>query len=323
MSISKVFTLLVSEPTGHSFTVTPIPQHEGIYIGIDQTIRPCLFVTARDRLTEPNLRTARISLHLNQKYQLIFTDGSSQTDVFHALVCETTEHTDRETFFVLADAFLAQNNDITSASQSIVPFFRSMARLFAVDPALDLGAERQGLWGELFMMRQVCGYQFWAPFWHNEVRRIFDFSAPGKHLEVKTAAGGKRIHHFSHRQVYSLEGEEIIVASLLVRDEDTGLSLRELIAECRFVLQQSPYILKLERAVRHAGMEDPAQVGPIFNQAEAIHELRWFRSIDAPHFCLPEPPGVSQTSYRVDLSNAPQLDLDELKVWLDSWFAKD
>jgi hypothetical protein len=194
-----------------------------------------------------------------------------------------------------------------------------MARLFAIDPARDLKAERQGLWGELFLMRQIRGFQFWAPFWHSEVRQLFDFSTPNKHLEVKTTIENNRIHHFSHRQLYPLQGEEIIVASLLVIEDDKGLSLRELIDDCRSVLLQTSYYLKLENAVRHAGMEDSSEIGPKFDPADAQLKLGWFHSVDIPHFRVPEPPGVSQTSYRVDLSEAPQLDNDELNIWFDSW----
>jgi hypothetical protein len=265
------------------------------------------------------LRTARLSLFLNQSYCLFFPDNSKTKGIFHALVCESTDRDDAETFLSLVEIFLAQNIDLTSVSQNLVSFFRSMARLFAIYPARDLKAERQGLWGELFLMKQVHGFQFWAPFWHGEVMQLFDFSTLNKHLEVKTAIGNTRIHHFSHRQIYPMQGEEIIIVSLLVIEDDKGLSLRELIADCRSALIQTPYYLKLEKAVRHAGMEDPAEIGPQYNLNDARLKLDWFRSIDIPHFRLSEPPGVSQTTYKVDLSEAPRLNHDEFNSWLDNW----
>jgi len=188
-----------------------------------------------------------------------------------------------------------------------------------VGPARDLEGERQGLWGELFVMKCIRGFLFWAPFWHSEVTRLFDFTAPGRRVEVKTVVGGLRVHHFSHRQIFTLAGEEIIIASLLLREEESGVSLQQLIKECRAALQKSPFFLKVEKAVRHAGMKDISETGPIFDAAEAERALAWFRSTDAPHFRMPEPPGVSETRYKVDLSGAPRLDPHEVEVWLDAW----
>jgi len=235
------------------------------------------------------------------------------------LICEKGDQSDIETFIVLVDAFLVQNHDHRMASQNIGPFFRSVARLFSITPGRDRDNERQGLWGELFVMSQVRGFKFWAPFWHNEVTRVFDFSAPGRRLEVKTSASGQRIHHFSHSQVFANEGEEIVVTSLMVTEDDTGLSLRELITSCREIFIHTPHYLKLEKAVRYAAMDDSSETGPIYNERNAIDALYWFKAVDIPHFWIPEPPGVSHTSYRIDLSSAPRIDPIELNVWINSW----
>lgn len=319
MIISDLFTILVASPSKHFYTILPVPNCKGLYFGIDRALRPCLFVAATNMLHEPSIRTVRVSFFPNRIYQLSLLDGSEQTGIFHTLVCDSSDRSDEEAFMVLVDAFIAQNIDLPSASGNIGSFFRSMARLFAIERATDLTSVRQGLWGELFMMKSCRGYQFWVPYWHSEVTRLFDFSSSGKRLEVKTTISGQRIHHFSHRQVYSLENEEIVIASILLREDDAGLSLRELITECRSELLKSPDYLKLEKAVRHAIMDDPSEIGPKYNFLEALNSLGWFRSLDVPHFANPEPPGVSQTSYRVDLSTSPSLDPDELKNWIDCW----
>jgi hypothetical protein len=224
---------------------------------------------------------------------------------------------------LLVEAFLAAEHQEGMVSFSaLASFFHSMLRLFSVGRATDLESERQGLWGELFVMSRVRGFLFWAPFWHLDATRTFDFSAPGKRVEVKTVTGQERLHYFSHRQVFALEGEEIVIASLLLRREDAGLSLKDLIVQCHTALLGTPYYMKLYKAIRRAGMEDPAEPGPIFDADDAGRALAWFRSEDIPHFSEPEPPGVSQTRYRVNLSGAPQIATGELEAWLDSWAVK-
>ena len=194
-----------------------------------------------------------------------------------------------------------------------------MVRLFAVTPAKDLQAERRGLWGELFMMSRVRGFRFWAPFWHSESTRRFDFSCGRNRVEVKITTRPERTHHFSHRQIYAIEGEEIVVASKVASEDDSGLSLRQLIQDCRSALLGTPDYLKLEKAVRQAGMESSSETGTVIGLAEAEEGLAWFRSMDIPHFRVPEPAGVTETRYKVDLSTAPQVTAAELDDWLRPW----
>jgi hypothetical protein len=222
----------------------------------------------------------------------------------------------------MVEALLARYDEEQLSQETIGSFFRSMKRLFSVGPARDLQGERQGLWGELFMMSRVRGFAYWAPFWHSETTRTFDFSAGTRHVEVKTALGSDRVHHFGHRQVYELEGEQTIIASLLLRKEDAGLGLRELIVKARSSLQGSDNYFKLEQAVRQAGMETEGEEGPVFDPSEAEQSLAWYKAADAPHFRMPEPPGVSQTHYRVDLSIAPKVTSEELDGWLESWIPR-
>lgn len=111
----------------------------------------------------------------------------------------------------------------------------------------------------------------------------------------------------------------MVIASLLLRKEDAGLSLRDLIAQARSALKGTEHYFKLELAVRHAGMEAMDEPGPSFDPSEAAQWLSWYRATDAPHFTMAEPAGVSQTHYRVDLSTAPTVNEVELARWLDGW----
>ncbi|MBF8294202.1 MAG: hypothetical protein HW389_747 [Bacteroidetes bacterium] len=319
MSVREIFARLIENPSGHAYTVAPVPGHDDVYLGIDIARHPYIFVRAEQRLFEPPLRTAQISLQLSQEYSLVLAGGAATRQLLHSMRCESSDHTEVQSFLTLMDALLAQYEIEHIDGEKLASFFRSMVKLFSVTQARDLQTERQGLWGELFVMRQTRGFRFWAPFWHSETNRLFDFSSNQKRVEVKSAVGQQRIHHFSHRQVYALNGEEIVIASILLREEDAGLSLRDLIIEARSKLLGMADFLKLERAVRRAGMESGDGSGPMFDPVQADASLRWFRSADTPHFRMPEPPGVSETRYRADLSTAPNLSDDELERWLNSW----
>ena len=70
------------------------------------------------------------------------------------------------------------------------------------------------------MMSRVRGFRFWAPFWHSEVERRFDFSCGRNRVEIKITTRPERTHHFSHRQIFAIEGEEIVVASIVAAEDD-------------------------------------------------------------------------------------------------------
>lgn len=317
MSIREVFDELRANPSGHTYTVAPLPSHDDVSLGVDNAGRPTLFARADRRSFDAPLRTAQVSLQPSQEYRI--AGNGAERQLLHALRCESNEPSAVSGFLILIEAFLAHHAEQRISGDELAAFFRSMVRLFSTGPARDLQSERQGLWGELFVMQRVRGYRFWAPFWHSEVTRVFDFSTHTRRVEVKTAVGGQRIHHFSHRQVFAVADEQIVIASLLLREDDVGLSVRQLIAECRTALLGTPHFLKLERAVRHAGMEDLDLEGATYDAADAERQLAWFRAADTPHFRLPEPPGVSDTRYRIDLATAPRLEGPQLGIWLDSW----
>lgn len=320
MSLHELLGELQNYSSGHSYTALPVPGRSDSFLAVDVQGRPSLFVRALEPSGAAPLRTRRVALRLAQRFTLVSPGREPLTGVFHSLVCEAAESADVETFLVLVEAFLARQGDRPVEETELTAFFRSMVRLFSEPPARDVKGERQGLWGELFLMSRVRGFRFWAPFWHSEPTRRFDFSSGGRRLEVKTSTGALRIHHFSHRQIYALNGEEILIASLLLRDDDSGLSLRELIREARAALEGTADYLKLERSVRRAAMERD-EPGPIFDAREAEQSLAWFWAAEAPHFRVPEPPGVSETGYRVDLTLAPAASASGASEWIDGWFA--
>ena len=319
MSLAELLLELRDRPSGHAFTVTPVPGHQGVLLGVDTTGHPVLFVLTEAGAVEPPLRTNKVSLHIGQSYSLAGMNDTPRLELLHALRCETSDSADVETFLLLAEAFLARQEAGGVDQQALTSFFRSMVRLFAVTPAKDLQAERIGLWGELFMMSRVKGFRFWSPFWHSDVTRRFDFSCGRNRVEVKITTRPERMHHFSHRQIYAIEGDEIIIASIVAAEDDSGLSLRELIEDCRSALLGTSDYLKLEKAVRQAGMESSTEAGPVIDAVEAEEGLAWFRSMDIPHFRVPEPAGVTETRYKVDLSTAPRVTTVELDEWLRLW----
>lgn len=322
MKLAALFSQLRDRPSGHTYTVAEIPKRRGIWLGIDLTDSPVLFVATQAASQEPPLRASKVSLHVGHRYSLAHIDGTHSVNHLHALHCNSSKASDIETFLLLTEAFVSDRTNDEIDRRALTSFFRSVVRLFSVTPVKDLGAARRGLWGELFVMSRVHGFRFWAPFWHSEPSRRFDFSCGLKRVEVKITTRSERIHHFSHRQIFPIDDEEIVVASIVATEADSGISLRQLIEDCERVLVDTPDYLKLAKAVRQTAMESADESGPILDAAEAAENLAWFRSVDIPHFRVPEPPGVTDTRYKIDLSTAPQLMPVNVDEWLQPWAAE-
>ena len=319
LSLLELYTALKAMSSGHEYTAVAIKGKNKTFLARNSNGYPALIVETDSKFDAPLLKAAKVCFEPGQDFIISIDASAPIRGTYNVLVCESNDRNDIINFLILMDAFLGSVDHPQITGNDMAVFFRSMVRLFAVKPALDLEAKRQGLWGELFVMQQVSGYRFWAPFWHGAVMGLFDFSKAKSHVEVKTTVSTNRIHHFSHRQIWEAEGEEIIIASLTLAEDDSGLSLRELIDECRLTLRGTPDYLKLEFAIRHAGMEDDALSGPKFNADSATQNLLWFKAADAPHFRMPEPIGVSETSYKVDFTEASPISTEELNRWLGDW----
>lgn len=318
MTIHDLFEEVKSSGLEHSYRVVPIPNIQDAYIGSDGKGRPCIFLKYPDGDRLPNLQTERLSLAISKEFTLFMPGSTQRTDLYNAIFCLSDSPGDIEAFLTVISSFLEHNASKHISTKDISAFFSALLRLFSIRPDESNKARRQGLWGELYFMRQNRGYKFWAPYWHTETSRLFDYSTILKRLEVKTTLAPNRIHHVSHRQVYSSGGEEIYIASMMLTEDNTGVSLRSLIDECREALIRTPHFMKLEKAVRHAGMHGHDE-GPEYNGGEAANSIRFFDVVSVPRFRVDEPEGVSGTHYQIDLTSIPAVDGARLTAWIDNW----
>lgn len=299
------------------FTVAAVPEREGVLIGIDNEDKPCVFISSQDSRRLPTIRTSHLKVEFSRKYKLALKDGDVREGSYHGILCMSDEQKDREVFVSIIDSMLKSSPLLNTESINLL--FQSLVSLFSVKPTQDFASERRGLWAELFFMAQNGGIAQWAASWHSEPTRIFDFSSKNRRIEIKCTIRPERIHEFSHSQLISLPNQETVIVSYLLQEDDQGKSLRALIDDVRSQLAGSPYLIKLEKAVRRAGMHEPEEEGPRFNESYANQHAAWFRSTEVPRFTTNEPQGVTGTHYKSDLTNVLQLSDQEIKSWVSDW----
>lgn len=318
INIFQLLDQLIHDLSEHEFKAVEFPNITGVFIAINRARLPVLLITSNDAGIPLQLKTDMLSLLLHTKGTVYSHGKLLETKKFHMLQCESSDTATVESFLILVRAFVSKLSYNNCSNNDLIEFFQTLVRLFKVSPVPDLLRERQGLWGELFLLQWVGDIKHWTKFWHSDFTLKFDFASNNKRIEVKTSMG-ERIHYFSHDQLFSND-KEIAIASIMLSKDDAGKSLRELINEVRTAIADEPdLIIKLENAIRKAGMQDLSENGPRFDYTEASRHIAWFWSDFVPRFNQAEPPGVSNTHYRVNLATVEQVNDDELRKWLNTW----
>jgi len=302
----------------HTFNVVEFPIREGVFIGFDSEGRACVFIRSPEKDNSPSIQTAKLLIEFGGEYQLFTASGKTENGVFHNIRCQSNDREDTRIFTTVIESILSDPSTQLNA-YSLSSIFYSLVNLFKTTASPEFRQTRQGLWSELFFMKHLGGFNRWASVWHTDPTRLFDFAHENKRIEIKSTVRTERIHEFSHKQLFSLASEDIAVVSILLREDDTGTSLKSLIEEARTALKGTSYLIRLERAIIQAAMNSSADEGPRYNESEAKHNSIWFKVEHIPRFQAQEPEGVSGTRYRSDLTNAPKMNDEEIKEWLTNW----
>lgn len=315
MNLLNLFEQLKANKLTAPYTVSPIEDMSGAFLGLDENGRPCIFITTEHDINMPAIKTDKIKVEFSKKYKLLITKNTEEK-IYNSILCLSSDLEDSKTFIVVMESILANiRGEITI--QLLREMFQALVNLFSVKVEQDVLSARRGLWAELFFMQQNEGFLFWAPLWHSEPTRTFDFSANGLRTEIKSTIRQERIHEFSHQQLISIADERIIVVSYLLQEDDSGTSLQTLIDAAKAALKGTQYYIKLERAIRVVGMGEMSEQGPKFNGSYVTQNAGWFKSTDIPRFPINEPSGVSGTHYQSDLTQAPKLTQEQISSWIN------
>ena len=82
--------------------------------------------------------------------------------------------------------------------------------------------------GELFLIYRSNNHAKVIECWHKETKAKYDFQNQKNFLEVKSTIQQERKHAFSLEQAQVKEGQNVIIASLLLEPDDDGLTIKNL-----------------------------------------------------------------------------------------------
>jgi hypothetical protein len=171
----------------------------------------------------------------------------------------------------------------------------------------------QGLWAEMLMIAESGTPASWFDAWHNDPQDLHDFCFSEGRIEVKSAAGGFRHHHFSHRQLWPPHGKALAVASVLMDTDSNGDSVFQLAADIRQHLRPDA-MMRLDRIMLEVLGSDFARAGEFcFDRSAAKASLRFYPVELIPRLAEEMPDEISDVSYSVTFS---QLEGTEILDWI-------
>lgn len=312
--IEKVNQLSYSDLSEGSFRLFTT-DNESIFYGIDHEKNMVFAIQSLNPRVAPILqKTKKLRFAFNTRCKAHF-ESAAEEKFMHILTCYSKEEEDISAFIRLTDSFVQSYNENKYPISSL---FTSLSSLFANDHRIINLNQARGFYGELYAIKYFQENSLTIyPYWQKRERLNFDFSITSrKRLEVKSTISTNRIHHFLHEQLVS-DIYDVYVISILLRNDDQGLSLKSLIKEVREIARDDfDTLLYIDKLARGIHEEDASLIK--FDEEYTRNNIRFYNAKIIPKFESEQPEGVSQTEYNSDLTNIPPTLFEIVKGWIQN-----
>jgi hypothetical protein len=321
VSLESIFAEI--QPPSHSsgeqahFCALPVPNLERHRIAKDVRSAPAILISVADAPDEPS--PAPIVLeNLTVQHDIdcrITRPGGAMEDGRFTVVRCTGDDLGLHSYFLRVVATVLQSIGDIPSHQSVSQAVSRLAELFhamSEPPRKSL----QGLWAELFLIARAHDPITMAVAWHTAPEELFDFSFGSQRIEVKSARGRIRRHHFTLEQLQPPIGAQVIIASMLIEPSETGASLLELLEQIRLRLTgREDLMLRVESVVGLTlGESWRHTASSRFDPELAEKSLAFFDPAVIPQISPDIPSGVSEVRFKSDLTGRRSFEAASLRI---------
>lgn len=312
--IDKVSQLSCSNLIEGSFRLFAT-DNKSIFYGIDHEKNMVFAIQSLNPKVAPILqKTMKLRFAFNTRCKAHF-ESVEEEKFMHILTCYSKEEEDIAAFIRLTDSFVQSYKENKYPVSSL---FTSLSSLFANDHRIINLNQARGFYAELYAIKYFHENSLAIYlYWQKREKLNFDFSITSrKRLEVKSTISTNRIHHFLHEQLIG-DIYDIYVISILLRNDDQGLSLKSLIEEVRGIAREDfDTLLYIDKLARGIHEEDTSLIK--FDEEYTRNNIRFYNAKIIPKFESVQPEGVSQTEYNSDLTNIPSTSFEIVKSWIQN-----
>lgn len=292
------------------YSVAHIPGYPAYFIGKDNNASACLLIAILDGHARRHAPIRLESLEaMFDVPSVVKQAGQVSKGTFTVVRCRSLEAEIVRYFFSVAETLLR----ILGPNPSRAAVSDAITRLAHIFQRLQSPATRSvnGLFGELFLIRQSRNPFHVLAAWRPKDTSRFDFNTGDVRVDVKTAAGRQRVHTFSFDQCNPPAGTTAVAASLFVEQASGGLLLRDLIREIETAIAtNTDLVLKLHDTVAETlGRSLQDALSFRFDHRLAATSLQFYDLRSIPALRGEPPAGVSDIHFRSDLSNVTTVDI--------------
>ena len=305
---------LPSSSSGSDFSVASIPNGGDHKIGKNWNGSACLLIhtepEGRDR--SPSVRLESIVVEHAVSARSTDIQGHTHEGVFSIVILKSNDPDLVAIFLRLGASIAAQ----LPGRPSVAVAARLIRRLVAIFQTVKRPAREtvQGLWGELFVMSLSPDPGRMVTAWHAEPGQRYDFVHGGVRLDVKSASGRVRRHHFSLEQLTPPRSANLWIASLFAEPATGGTTIGDLLALLRERLPQPEHRLRIDEVAFATLGEDWSEgLGASFDYDLAVESLRFVAAEHVPKIDDELPRGVTNVLFCSDLDGTPLLTLNEAR----------
>ncbi len=273
----------------------------GFNIGFDADGNLCVVIKSSNVAHTPLLqRTKLISVECNRRL-ICMINGIQEEKLVHIVRCFSKIEKERELFLELINATMPE----TASDEEVMDVFRTLARFFADKGELS-DSELIGLYAELDAILAFSPSIKIEEYWQSQDRMKFDFSfTDSLKLEIKATTKAFRTHHFRHEQLIT-DMYNIIVLSYMLRYDDEGISLYDLIINVKPLFAHSPKkLLRIDTVLKNVSEERLRELK--FSPEYTKEKRHFYLASSIPKFTESTPDGVANAEYDCNLDNIPIL----------------
>jgi hypothetical protein len=298
------------------FTAVPIEGCPNHRIGKDSDGAPALLlsVPSYGRLDwSAPIVLEHLSVQREVTCVVTSLDQVAESGAFTVLRCMRADRALRTYFLQVATALVGllgpspTHDDVTAAIERLVELFRSMD---------DISQRSvQGLWAELLLIARARDPVSLVSAWHAEPSDRYDFSAGGQRIEVKSATGRIRQHHFSLDQLLPPSTAQLLVASIFVERAGGGTAVGDLVRFVRDAMSSHPRLmLHVDEVVTQTlGDSWRRALGERFDRELAENSLTFYEASAIPKVDPGLQVGVSDVRFQADLTSVAPADLSRFR----------
>lgn len=314
LALEPLFEGLAVPSADHPiYTVAHIPGYPAYFIGKNNNANACLLIVTPDKEWQRQVPIRLECLEVTFDIPSVIRRASSVSEgTFTVVRCRSNDAEVVRYFLSIGETLLR----ILGPNPSRIAIGDAITRLAHIFQCLQNPATRSvnGLFGELFLIRQSQNPFRTLSVWRTQDTSRFDFNAGSIRIDVKTATGRQRIHTFSYDQCNPPSGTTALTASLFAERAAGGLALQDIIREIEEVVAtNTELVLKLHDTVAETlGRTLNESLSVRFDRRLSESSLQFYDLRSIPAIRNDPPPGVSDIHFRSDLSGAPRANAVEL-----------